>query len=659
VSKSFDCLSGYFSSKVISELAEPLSVLFKNPNAKGRFIISPNLDEDDKDALLEAYRNEESIFNYLLVNGELSSDTLMSATLDVMKFLISTKRLDIRIVVMKEGMMHAKIWIFDTTFGKVAIHGSGNATGSGLMRNFEQLVFSRTWESKNSKIIVDAYELRFESFWASQRDDSFTLRLNDKTLFDIFSSTNTSIERTDVSQLLKRLEIYMKDNLTRNKLVIPDWLKYREGDYKHQGEAVDKWMENNKKGVLEIATGGGKTLTSLICASLAFSHSDIGILVISVPTKPLIKQWADDVRKFLIEPIDTEGMGTKNIVRNIRRIIKQHEVIRQHTVIIMTHDALKTNEVKEVLNKYDGPQMLIGDEAHNLGVSKFADNPPLSFNYRLGLSATPERQYDSEGTLKLLKYFGGIVFEYPLEQAIGSCLVPFEYHPHKVYLTTEEADEWKEYTAKINSLSWSKDAETKKYVEQLQIRRRAISEGALEKIYEFRTEIRKLQDRKYSLAFCTDKSPNQLQEVNKILQIEGFTFHQVTGDETASQSLVHTIVDSYKRGDIEILTSKRVLDEGFNIPPIKTAYFLASSGTTRTWVQRLGRVLRKSDDTGKIYAVVHDFIVLPSEQSILFKSLISGELKRMQWFMSLAKNGMELDGSIALSNKLISMLEEL
>ena len=658
-STSFTCISGYFSSTVLAELAEPLAYLFQNPSSSGKFIVSPNLSVEDQTALINAYDNDDSIFEFLFDDEVITKDHLVSSTLEVMKYLISERRLDIRIVLMKKGMLHAKVWIFQMPFGDVAIHGSGNATKSGLISNFEQLVFTREWESDSGKKIVQSYAARFEQFWDGIRNDSFTLKFNDKTISDLYSREQNVVSEEQFQKHLKQLVKKMESENTLEKLQVPDWLKYRDGDYLHQGEAVDAWLENEMKGTLEIATGGGKTLTSLVCSSLALEAEANAILIIAVPNKPLIKQWVEDVDKFGVNSIDTEGMGTKNIVRTIRRTIKEHQFISKHSVFIITHDCLKEESFQDVLKKYPNKIMLIGDEAHNLGSKSFVNNPPNFIDYRLALSATPERQYDPEGSEKLFNYFGPVVYQFTLEDAIGNCLVPFEYIAHKVFLTPEEADDWLEITHKINKLLWSEDIETKKLVEQLQIRRRAISEDAQEKVDAFKREVAKLVDRKHSLAFCTDKSPEQLDRVNEVLREEHFIFHQVTGEETGNKTLMKEVINSYKLGSIEMLTSKRVLDEGFNIPPIKTAYFLASSGTVRTWVQRLGRVLRKCSETNKVKAVVHDFVVFPPESLQEYKSLVSGELKRMQWFMKLAIKNNSLNKAIDISNELVSLKEEI
>lgn len=381
-STGFRCMSGYFASNVISELSEPLAYLFSNKQATGRFLISPYLNEEDKKAIIAAYEQKESFFQNIF-EVDVTESLLASHTFDAIKYLISSNRLDIRIVLMNDGMMHAKIWVFDTPSGPVSIHGSGNATYSGLMRNFEQLVLSRSWDSAQSQDIISAYEKRFDEFWNGARDDSVTIQLNEKTLRDIYSSTKSHAEDIDLSSLLEAIKDNMDEKIKTAKLTIPAWLNYDAGDYKHQGVAIKNWLQNGNKGTLEIATGGGKTLTSLVCASKALSRHDNAILVIAVPTKPLIKQWANDVEKFGIQPMITEGVSSTNIRKMLTSAFRKQRVMGGHDVIVITHDALKNVELMNVFTKYKGSLMLVGDEAHNLGAMSFAQNPPSFFQYRL------------------------------------------------------------------------------------------------------------------------------------------------------------------------------------------------------------------------------------------------------------------------------------
>lgn len=657
-SKSFDCLSGYFSSKVFSELAEPLSILFKEPSSKGRFLISPDLDHEDKAALYDAYHNKKSMLKYIFKFHDVTPSDLESATLEVIKYLISNDKLDIKIVLMKEGMMHAKIWLFDTNNGELAIHGSSNATKPGLMHNFEQLVLTRAWESNGSNHVVKAFRDRFNEFWNGVRDDSYSFSLNDETILDMFEPSGKSHEQSNNHcDLIAKLQSYVNQMNEQEKLIIPEWLNYTKGAYAHQGKAIQLWLEQ-KRGTLEIATGGGKTLTALVCASKVFQNERNSLLVITVPNKPLIKQWGMDVEHFGIEPIDTEGMSSKKIRKLLKDLFRKQKYIPSHGVIILTHDAIKNPDVVSILEEYSGKTMLIGDEAHNLGARSFVDNPPEFFDYRLALSATPERQYDIEGSKKLYEFFGEVIFTYSLKEAIGNCLVPFDYYVHKVYLTQEEQDCWDELTDKINNLLWNQDdKETKKAIDLLRIQRRAISEGASNKISVFENLLSSTPVRNYSLAFCSSKGPRQIEEANLALRKHGYTFHQVTSQETSDKKLMKSLVDTYSRGDIDILTSKKVLDEGFNIPPIELAYFLASSNVKRTWVQRLGRVLRLSNSTNKEFAEIHDFLVLPTCNESRYKSLITSELERLLWFHEHSRNGKKACDANLYIQELIEILE--
>ncbi|RZQ46892.1 DEAD/DEAH box helicase [Vibrio vulnificus] len=657
-SKSFDCLSGYFSSKVFSELAEPLSILFMDSESKGRFLISPNLDDIDRLALHEAYLNKKSMLKYIFKFDEITPSELELTTLEAIKYLILNNKLDIKIVLMKEGMMHAKIWLFDTKHGEVAVHGSSNATKPGLMHNFEQLVLTRAWDSQGSNQIVEAFRNRFNEFWNGERDDSYSFSLNDETILDMLKPSNEPYEQVNNhSELITKLQSHANHMNEQKKLTTPEWLNYKEGAYSHQGKAINLWLEN-KRGTLEIATGGGKTLTALVCAAKAFQSEKNALLVIAVPNKPLIKQWGIDVEHFGIDPIDTEGVSSKKIRKLLKDLFRQQKYIPSHGVIVLTHDAIKNPDIISVLEEYSGKTMLIGDEAHNLGSRSFVDNPPEFFDYRLALSATPERQYDLEGSKKLFDFFGDVIFTYSLKEAIGNCLVPFDYYVHKVYLTQEEQDKWDELTDKINNLLWNQDdTETKKAIDLLRVQRRAISEGASNKINVFEQLISSRPVKNYSLVFCSSKGPKQIEDANSALRRYGYTFHQVTSKETSDKALMKTLVDTYSRGDIDVLTSKKVLDEGFNIPPIELAYFLASSNVKRTWVQRLGRVLRLSKSTNKEFAEIHDFLVLPTCNESRYKSLITSELDRLLWFHEHSRNGKKTCEANLYIQELIETLE--
>ena len=450
-----------------------------------------------------------------------------------------------------------------------------------------------------------------------------------------------------------------------DRLVIPHWLDYRSGDYTHQGEGIDAWFENQSKGILAIATGGGKTLTSLAAASLLTEKVEALLVVVAVPTVALMNQWCKEISLFGIEAINTNVLSKKNRIRALKQACSNLKFkVVKNSVIIITHESLKSDFVDEVKNRSKGiATLLIADEVHNLGSRGFMIKAPDFFDYKIGLSATPIRQYDDEGTSFLLQYFNDVVYEFSLEEAIGKCLVSFDYHINLVHLNAEEEDDFYDLTQKIKRLSYAaeygKDTDEYKNLSGLWIKRRCIIETAVNKLKIFSDSfpVNKEQAQN-SLIFCSDKAPEQLNEINKILKQRNINFHQVTSSETANPKLLKSIVNEYNLGNLQVLTSKRVLDEGFNVPQTKTAYILASNTTRKQWTQRLGRVLRKAND--KEFAVIHDYIVLPinfdSNFDPEFENLVKNETERLLFFLKYARNGTEKGGAIEVLDRVIEII---
>lgn len=334
--------------------------------------------------------------------------------------------------------------------------------------------------------------------------------------------------------------------------------------------------------------------------------------------------------------------------------------------MIVTHEALKSEKMFRLLDKAEKSTslMLIGDEVHNLGSTGFRSVAPDVFKYRLGLSATFNRQFDEEGTQFLLDYFGPVVFEFGLDQAIGVCLVPFDYFIHQVTLDECEEEEWAELTIKIKKLSYaaelSNGSHDKEVWQALCIKRRRIVESASAKVFVLASIFSKMELNR-ALIFCTDKDPKQLNQVNTLLNNKRINFHQITAEETANKKKLAHLIESFDSGELKVLTSKRVLDEGFNIPQTETAFLLASNTVKRQWVQRLGRVLRQSPKTHKKKAVIHDFVVMPSVNNddidLDLKGLIKSELQRIQFFDALCQNGLEKNGTADVVEQLLELLE--
>ena len=236
-----------------------------------------------------------------------------------------------------------------------------------------------------------------------------------------------------------------------------------------------------------MATGAGKTITALVCAQRLFAETHQLLLVIAAPYLPLVEQWREEAEQFglrAIVPNDASNRNQKLAVIDaaVRRLRLKASSVE---TLVVSHDLLCDPSFHVIASSFDGPSMLVGDECHNLGRELFRENPPEFFRARLGLSATPERQYDSEGTASLLDFFGPVAFEFTLAQAIGVCLVPYDYFVHPVELTEEEAHRYAELTEKLRRLGWTgkdQDSAVDDTVRRLLIRRRAVLEKAEGKV---------------------------------------------------------------------------------------------------------------------------------------------------------------------------------
>jgi len=580
----------------------------------------------------------------------------------------------LRVAIKEKGLFHTKAWLFDLPEGRVVIHGSANATESGLVSNFEQLTVNFEFENGEEDEVVRELSSRFDAIWRGEYEGIKSAPLTRRTL-SAMTRIKESLARRgiDDDQLVNRMcEDLESVNEPREplRLKVPNWLNYRSGDFSHQGEALDAWIKNGGKGILSIATGGGKTLTALTAATLIQGDEDRLLVIIGVPTTPLIDQWRGEVQQFDINPLQGTGLSLRQLAQAVRERVRNLQSGYSRTeVLIITHDALKSPEMLGALE--DAAEsvalMLVGDEVHNLGSPGFKEIAPSCIKYRLGLSATVERQYDALGTKFLYDYFGGVVFEFSLEDAIGKCLVPFKYYVHKVMLSEEEKDEWLELSEKIRQLNYAAElsdgSPDKEKWKLLCVKRRRIVESASAKVNKFEEVLPAARANiKRTLVFCTDKNPRQLEDVNRVLNERGVNFHQITQEETRDRKRLASIIDAFGRDEYQVLTSKRVLDEGFNVPQTEVAYLLANNTIKRQWVQRLGRILRKSPETDKAYAIIHDFVIVPSgkpgNRDADLRSLISGEINRLQYFNSLSSNGFEASGAFDVIDELTHYLEE-
>lgn len=665
--KNVDIMMGYFSSSSFIEIADGLATFLNETDGKIRLIISPVLTSQDtsisemtKDEL--AAYVEQTIFD--IKEGE---EHIVNYCLACFGWMLLEQRIEIKIATVDDGIFHSKVWLFHDDEEICALHGSMNQTHRGIKNNVENLTLSRPWISEERQREVFDLVSFFNEVYDNNAKQINTYNLStaiEKKLIQKYASEHKSKPLSELSS--NQNQPIAQPEAAIEEIRIPEHLVYEKGDFKHQGEALSAWKNSAMSGILHMATGAGKTITSLLCAHAFQERYGEVMVFITAPQSPLLLQWVEEVQDFSIAATNLSNLSNwderQKAIANAGRKLKFK--VSRAEVFVISNALLKKNEFKEILSQITVDVMLIADECHNFGKDFLDLEVGAKFEAKLGLSATPKRQYDAEGTEYLESFFGPTCFSFTLEDAIGKCLTPYDYYIHPVYLDSIEMDEFVDLTQKISALSWQNDSEDSSQLDHLRRQRRKLIETAETKISVLRSVLnRHPSNLKHALIYCTDKDPLQLQEVNKLLSNGDYLFRQITDVETSSKHETQKILQSFREGQTRILTAKRVLDEGVNIPETQTAFILASNTIERQWTQRRGRILRKCSALAKTHATIHDFVVLPpslqaDDPSIddYDKKLISLELTRLHEFARLARNRLETDGAFKMITKLNKLL---
>ncbi len=671
-----DCMMGFFSSEILASLAPGLATFINATEGNLRLVISPILSPEDQAAIKEGLISPEEITNDVLTEIIFTEDFVAQHTLKCLSWMLHHGRIEIRIALMKNALFHPKVWLFNKPDDVIAAHGSSNMTHAGIQKNIEQISISKSWEDTNQRYTVERLCNQFKQLWANEDESCTVISIPQAIKENLLKSYHSDIPPTETdiqefydkttNSIVESQETYNFTKSSRPLFAIPSILKFEEGPFEHQGRAVNAWCEAGYQGVLEMATGSGKTITAMICAHRLYEMQKPLLVIVAAPYIPLIQQWCDEISPFGLKAVNlTETNGAKGraaVLDKLRRRLRNGS--SDVEVAVATHRTLCNSSFKHELEKFDCNTLLIADEVHNLGSEGFITDPPEFFDYRLGLSATPIRQYDEDGTKQLFSFFGTIVFQFALEEAIGRCLVEYEYYIHPVELTEVEMEKWYDLTEKIGKNAWRQEdpnAEDE-YLMKLLRDRRALLENAESKIAALENVLTQHKDfsrLQYTLVYASDKTPQQLKDVNALLNKHDILFHQLTYEETANCKKTGEIIRSFQEGTLQVLTAKRVLDEGFNIPQIEKAFILASTTVERQWVQRRGRLLRTCSETGKKYSEIHDFTALPQDLDNIdstARTLIESELKRIQAFAYLANNFGRPDGPLSHIEQLVKTL---
>ena len=430
---------------------------------------------------------------------------------------------------------------------------------------------------------------------------------------------------------------------------IPPELKLRD----YQRQAVASWFRNRGRGTLKMSTGSGKTIIALAIATELYQQIGLQVLLVVCPYRHLVTQWQRECEKFNLQPI----LAFENVQNWQNELSTQLYNIRANTqfflTIITTNSTLINKGLQSELKFFPAKTLIIGDEVHNLGSPKVEVSLPRNIGLRIALSATPERYYDDEGTEAIFAYFGKILQpEFGLAEAIKKgALVGYFYYPLLVKLTASEALIYAKLTKRIGwALSKNENLDNNDTLTSLLVKRSRLIGAAANKLAVLKELMKTRLDTSHTLFYCGDgyienyaaDYNRQLEAVTRILGKElGYRVNTYTADTALSTR--ERLRQQFERGELQGLVAIRCLDEGVDIPAIRTAVILASSSNPRQFVQRRGRILRPHP--GKEKATLFDMIVMPPdlerETWEVEKNLLRKELIRFIEFAELAVNAEE------------------
>ena len=665
---------GFFSSSSLVEVSQGIAKMAQN-GGKIRIVASPYLSDEDIEAIKTGYENRKEVIEQALLRQlHEPVNYYASERMNMLANLVADGILDIRIAYTMDrsgmGMYHEKMGIIEDDEGNViAFSGSNNESATAMSINYETMDVFRNWGDSSEKDRVQLKCNAFHSIWNNNEPNIEVMEFENitKALIEKYrrKSTNFNIDKEEYPDGVSAEGERSIDKTTIAPR-IPEGFELRD----YQVEAIDKWEEQDFKGIFDMATGTGKTYTALgAAARLSKRLEDRLALIIVCPYQHLVEQWVEDIVLFGMKPIIGYSSSIqRNWKKNLESAIRDQKLKvrkRKFFCFVTTNATFSSEFVQNQLSKIRSDILLMVDEAHNFGADNLRRLLLPNYKYRLALSATLDRHGDPEGTEALYRYFGGKCIEYSLEKAIGEGkLTPYKYYPVIVSLSDVELQEYDNLTTQI-AKCLTKDKRGKTVLSEkgkrLALQRSRLVAGASGKIQALEKYIMPYIEDKHILVYCgatTVFDGNQenmqidndeIRQIDLVTDLLGNKLHMKVSQFTSKENVEERNILKREFADgsnLQALIAIKCLDEGVNIPKIKTAFILASTNNPKEYIQRRGRVLRLAE--GKDYAEIYDFITLPrkldevtgitEEQMKRELTLVKNELCRAEEFARIALN---------------------
>lgn len=457
--------TGDFTSNVIFEWGEALLNVIDKPEGECavKIIAAPNLREEDKNLLIDVMKNKQDekyiekitdnifheAFNLSSGNAENEIKLKIFAYLIIKKILILKFGFPKHIP--RPGVFHPKagVFYFDENL-KVGFSGGANETHGGYVGNIERIDVYRNINHED--LHLNDIEEKFDLGWDGKAPGYITKKLNKKILSEIssyapkskdelkkqiakFNKENSKTLGESISEEnKKKLKSLIKTNMTNSNMdklleEKENYLTVTEKKWEFQKKAREKFIEA-KHGVLEMATGTGKTRTALSIITQLIKDKKINNIIIQLEKDNLIDQWGKNIREWL-KSETYEDINLLKFAQNKNQLDEFLLSLKTNIVQLLIVSKHNLPELlKKIYNEDLNRTIIVHDEVHGLFSNMILpeiEGMQKNFKYKLGLSATIENQFDPERTKKIFSEIGPIIYEYPLKRAIeDGVLVEFD-----------------------------------------------------------------------------------------------------------------------------------------------------------------------------------------------------------------------------------------
>lgn len=588
---------GFFSLHSLALSIDGLIRFIRN-NGQIELICSPNLSSTDVeliDACVSLGPNEITHSLLESISGtRLSEETLWQ--LDIICNMISEKRMTLKVAFLPLGLYHEKFGIFvDECGDKIYFNGSLNETENAFVHNYESIFVLPSWKNHEAEATINNELNHFQRLWNDEEESVVVIDFPEAVKQQLFTNYKRS------QTLEEAIDNYIRNQSGSGKKTL----------YSYQKEAIKQFCDNGFRHFYEMATGTGKTYTSV--KTIQALHQQLqakSFVVILVPQIDLQVQWEHALHEEGYEKVYLFGGNGSSFEQSIGEAIISFYNDDEDVVCVAVYDTFFSKMFSKI--QRIRPLFLIVDEAHNLTSGNLGILKKLDPQYRLGLSATIQRFSESE-SLEIARFFTpGETFYYGIEDAIANkFLSEYEYHPIFVHLTEEENERF-QFKSKLLAQELNKEKRDEEAIDKLRRERSLILKQASEKLTKLGEMVSDGYNFVNSVVYCGQGKDGEGERIIDSVTRTLYENHLVVSQFTSATKDRKKVLYEFEHGYFDTLAAIRCFDEGVDVPKLDKIYIMASDSALRQTVQRRGRVLRKCKESGKTIAYIYDMIVLPA-----------------------------------------------